>query len=256
MLDIKQIESFYPEHLKPFKRNLLRQYLQYKILEIVFDSKFGKYLSFMGGTALCSIYSNKRFSEDLDFDNRGLKESDFEELVTKIKKKLHLQGYTVETKNVYKKAFRSYIRIPKVLFENGLSDHEDEKMLIELDTEPQNFDYCPHQVILNKFDVFLRINVVPIDILLSQKLFAILMRRRALGRDFYDTVFLMGKTEPNFDYLKQKLNIGSMKDLKDKLLIKCKNLEFKKLANDVEPFLFSPDDLKKVIYFRSYIKQL
>ena len=33
MLDIKQIEPFYPENLRPFKRNLLREYVQYKILE-------------------------------------------------------------------------------------------------------------------------------------------------------------------------------------------------------------------------------
>jgi len=29
MLDIKQIESFYPEHLRAFKKNLLREYLQF-----------------------------------------------------------------------------------------------------------------------------------------------------------------------------------------------------------------------------------
>ena len=69
MLDLKQIESFFPENLKPFKRNLLREYLQYKILESVFDSRFGSRLSFMGGTATHIIHSNNRFSEDLDFDN-------------------------------------------------------------------------------------------------------------------------------------------------------------------------------------------
>jgi len=29
MLDIKQIESFYPEPLRAFKKNLLREYLQF-----------------------------------------------------------------------------------------------------------------------------------------------------------------------------------------------------------------------------------
>ncbi|GFP25527.1 hypothetical protein HKBW3S25_01007 [Candidatus Hakubella thermalkaliphila] len=47
MLDLKQIELFYPESLRPFKRNLLLEYLQYKILEIIFDSEFGEKLAFI-----------------------------------------------------------------------------------------------------------------------------------------------------------------------------------------------------------------
>jgi len=121
MLDMEQIESFYPEYLRPFKRNLLREYLQYKILEIMFDSRFGRRLSFMGGTAIRIIHSNTRFSEDLDFDNLGLEEKDFGQLTKLIQRELQLEGYTVETKNVFKGAYRSYIRIPNILFETGLS---------------------------------------------------------------------------------------------------------------------------------------
>ncbi len=91
MLDTKQIESFYPEYLRPFKRNLLREYLQYKILEIIFDSKFGKDLSFMGGTATHIIYQNNRFSEDLDFVHLGLIEKEFGQLTDLIHRKLNLE---------------------------------------------------------------------------------------------------------------------------------------------------------------------
>ena len=87
MLDIEEIESFYPEKLRSFKRNLLREYLQYKILEIIFDCKYGEKLSFMGGTAIRIIHSNTRFSEDLDFDNLGLREKDFEQMIKLIRKK-------------------------------------------------------------------------------------------------------------------------------------------------------------------------
>ena len=99
MLDIQQIESFYPEKLRAYKRNLLREYLQYKILEIIFDSKYSEKLSFMGGTAIRVVHSNTRFSEDLDFDNLGLEEKDFAAMVTLIQKKMELQGYGVEIKN-------------------------------------------------------------------------------------------------------------------------------------------------------------
>lgn len=255
MLDMEQIESFYPEYLRPFKRNLLREYLQYKILEIMFDSRFGRRLSFMGGTAIRIIHSNTRFSEDLDFDNLGLEEKDFGQLTRLIQRELQLEGYTVETKNVFKGAYRSYIRIPNILFETGLSGHKEEKLSIQVDAEPQRFNYRLDKIILNKFEVFLRINVVPVDILLAQKIFAILERKRPMGRDFYDAVFLLGKTTPNLDYLKLKLEINNWVDLKNRLLLRCGKFNFEQLAKEVEQFLFVPGDSKKVRFFCEYLQR-
>jgi len=253
MLDIKQIESFYPEYLWSFKKNLLREYLQYKILEIVFDSKFGEKLSFMGGTAVHIIHGNTRFSEDLDFDNLGLNKKEFGQLSLLVQKKLQLEGYKVEIKNIFSGAYRCYIRIPDILFENGISRHKDEKLLIQIDTEPQKYQYSPDKIIISKFDVFLRINVVPVDVLLSQKIYAIFKRKRSMGRDFYDAVFLSGKTKPDPGYLQLKLNIKDMNELKIRLLDICSKHNFKNLARDVEQFLFTPSDSKKVIFFYDYI---
>jgi len=256
MLDIKQIESFYPEYLKHFKRNILREYLQYKILESIFNSDFGNSLAFMGGTAAHIIHGNTRFSEDLDFDNLGLTKKDFEELSEFVKKRLKQEGYVVEGKTVFKGAYASYFRIPKVLYENNLSRHKEEVLLVKMDAEPQNYKYKIDKPVINKFDVFIRINVVPAALLLSQKIYAIFMRKRSMGRDFYDAVFLLGKTKPDLDYLKAKLNIKGKDDLKNKLLQKCENLNFKQLSKDVEQFLFVPGDSKKVLFFRDYIKDI
>lgn len=46
MLNLKEIENQYPESLRPFKRFILREYLQYKILEIVFNGPFASKLYF------------------------------------------------------------------------------------------------------------------------------------------------------------------------------------------------------------------
>ena len=165
-----------------------------------------------------------------------------------------MEGYPVEIKNVFSGAYRSYIRIPDILFKTGISGHKDEKLLIELDTEPQGFEYHPDKIILNKFDIFLRINVVPVDILLAQKIYAIFSRKRPMGRDFYDTVFLLGKTKPNYDYLRSKIKIKDKIDLKDRLLLKCKDLDFNRLSSEVEQFLFAPSDSKKVLFFYEYIQ--
>jgi len=103
--------------------------------------------------------------------------------------------------------------------------------------------------------VFLRINVVPVDILLAQKIFAILERKRPMGRDFYDAVFLLGKTTPNLDYLKLKLEINNWVDLKNRLLLRCGKFDFEQLAKEVEQFLFVPGDSKKVRFFCEYLQR-
>ena len=90
MLNLKQIETFYPENLRIFKRNLLREYLQYIILDIIYSSGYGSRLIFMGGTAIHMIHGVRRFSEDLDFDNKGLSQEDFENLSSQILRKLEL----------------------------------------------------------------------------------------------------------------------------------------------------------------------
>jgi predicted nucleotidyltransferase component of viral defense system len=255
MLTLKEIEKQYPENLRPFKRNILREYLQYKILEIIFNSSFANKLSFLGGTALRIVHGNARFSEDLDFDNFGLSEKEFEELTEEVKNGMQKLGFAVEIRNVFKGAFRCYLKIPKILLDNELSLMPDEKILIQIDTAPHDFQYKPDKVIINKFDVFTQIFVTPLDILLSQKIFTIFNRKRAKGRDFFDTIFLFGLAKPNYDYLKLKIGVDNWLDTKEKLLLELKKMDLELLAKDVEPFLFNPSDSKKVMLFSEYLKQ-
>ena len=256
MLELGQIESFYPESYRAFKKNILREYLQYKILEILFDSKYANKLAFMGGTSIRIIYGSNRFSEDLDFDNFDLTQEEFKELSETIQNRLTLEGHAVEIKTVFKNAFHSRIAFLNILYENGISKHKNEKLMIRLDTEPQRTEYEPDKTIINKFDVFTRINVVPNDILLAQKLFAILNRKRAMGRDIYDAIFLFGRTRPDFGYLRSKANINHQADLKKRLLSRCEELDFEKLSRDLKPFLTNPSDTKKILLFSEYIKKI
>jgi predicted nucleotidyltransferase component of viral defense system len=257
MLALSEIEKNYPENQRGFKRFLLREYLQHKILQIIFDSEYAGHLVFLGGTCLRIVHGNKRFSEDLDFDNFQLKENVFENISALIQKRLEEEGYSVEMKTVYKGAYHCYIRFPELLYQEGLSGHLEEKILIQLDTEPQHFDFIPEKFILNRFDGFTQIFITPLDILLAQKFFAILNRDRNKGRDFFDTVFILSMTDrPNYDYLKLKINVTNAAELKTRLLEKCNKLDMNEMAKDVEPFLFDPADTKKITYFSEYISQV
>lgn len=255
MLTLPQIEQQYPETLRPFKRALLREYLQYKILEIISNSEYSTKLSFLGGTALRIMYGNTRFSEDLDFDNFSLAEGEFKALSEKVRTGLQAQGLKVEINVVGKDAYRCNVRFPDILYENELSPHESEKVLMQIDSLVHEFPYQPDKKILNKFDVFSEVFVTPIDILLSQKIYAAINRRRAKGRDFFDIVFLLSLTKPNYPYLRLKIGVNDAQSLRQKLLSSTAELNFIELGKDVRNFLFNASDARKVELFREFIAQ-
>ena len=257
MLTLPEIEKSYPESLRGFKRFILREYLQHKILQFIFDSEYANQFVFLGGTCLRIVHGNTRFSEDIDFDNLRMKEEVFEKISLIIRKQLEQEGYNVEMKTVYRGAYHCYIRFPELLYREGLSGHPEEKILIQLDAEPQHFDFIPQRYILNRFDVFTTVFITPLDILLAQKFYAIINRERNKGRDFYDTVFLLSLIDkPNYDYLELKLNITDAKQLKEAVLDKCRKIDMKEMANDVQSFLFDPADVKKITSFEEYLKQV
>jgi predicted nucleotidyltransferase component of viral defense system len=254
MLELSHIESFYPEALRPMKRSLLREYLQLKILEQVFGSPWAGKLTFMGGTAIHLVHGNTRFSEDLDFDNRGINAEEFREMGGHIAGALKLQGYDVDSRIVVKSAFHCHIRFLGLLYDTGISRHRDEVLTIQIDADPQHYSYAPEKVLLNKFDVFVRVSVVPAAILIAQKITCLFTRKRPLGRDAYDIVFLLGKSRPDRGYLRAKLGINTKRELREKLLARCEEIDLKKCARDVEPFLFSAEDVKKVEQFADVVR--
>ena len=83
------------------------------------------------------MYHSQRFSEDLDFDNRGLTELEFETILDHVGGYLRLEGYEVEIKYVYKGAYNCSIRIPQLLYDNNLASMATEKLVIKIDTVAQ-----------------------------------------------------------------------------------------------------------------------
>jgi Nucleotidyl transferase AbiEii toxin, Type IV TA system len=256
MLDLQQIKNEYSEQLQGYERAIVREYLQYKILQAIFESKQASHVSFLGGTALRIVHGNSRFSEDIDLDNFGLSWQAFGELAQSVKLFLELEGFLVETNLVAKDAFHCDLKFPELLFQQGLSPHQQERILIQLDTVAQGYDYPPEVKILNKFDVFTEIRVTPLNILLSQKIFTAVNRKRPKGRDFYDITFLFSKTKPDFGFLNYTMGITSPEILRQELLLKIADFNFDALAEDVAPFLITKEQVKRVSKFKEFWKQV
>lgn len=254
MLNFESVLSVYPERLRSFKENILKEYLQYKILDIIYHSKSAGKLVFIGGTAIRIVHEGVRFSEDLDFDNRGLTEDEFADVADLIKKELTKDGYIVNIKNVFRGAFHCHIRFPGILFEQGLSEHKEQRILIQVDAEPQRYCFEPEKFLINRFGLFRYIVTVPAPLLLAQKIFACLNRQREKGRDFFDVVFLAAKTEPDYEYLNQKIGLHNKQEVVEALRTRASKVNLKQLASDVEPFLFDQTQKARVAMFAEWVR--
>jgi predicted nucleotidyltransferase component of viral defense system len=256
MLSIEEIKKQYPSDIHKFERGLLREYLQYLILEIIFSSNISTKLFFRGGTCLRIVHGSKRFSEDLDFDNKDLSLEEFTSLAKKIKRELQRQGFDVETSITKKKVIHCHIKFPDILFESNLSNIKTEKIDIQIDTFGQGYEYGPNLYLLNKFNVFKQIRVTPKEIILSQKLWTITQRSRAKGRDFYDIIYLLQNTEPDMGFLKLKFGTSNWDGAREKILEGIKDGSLDSMVKDVQPFLISKKEGEKIKLFRDYIKQI
>lgn len=255
MLTLEQVKQRYDHDI--FQKNpkaALVEYLQYEILDSLFKQPGSEYLSFMGGTAIRIVYGSGRFSEDLDFDNFGLSYEAFEKILTKTAHDMQKKGFSMEFRFVKKGAYHCYIKFSHMLFDNSLSLHKDEKILVRIDTVHKRKIVHPAVFIVNGFDVYRRMLVNSPSVILSQKIMTILQRKREKGRDLYDVSYLFGITNPDTEFMEKEYGLNR-EDLKVKFMERIEELDLKELAADVLPFLMNPNDKDRIVSFKEYMKE-
>ncbi|HCC71403.1 MAG TPA: hypothetical protein DEQ09_09690 [Bacteroidales bacterium] len=259
MISFDEIKSFFAESLKgkpSYFEYMLKEYFHYRMLDIIFSTEHASKLSFIGGTSLRILYNIQRFSEDLDFDCFNLSRDEFTGLTNRVIDRLKQEGIKVEAEDKEKdrklSAFRRNITFPGLMFDLGLTGHREKKLLIKIECESHNYAYEPAKPIIQKFNVFTQIFAPSPAILLSMKTGAVLERGK--GRDYYDFIFLSGITEPDYGYLSKKFGIINHIQLYKRILGSCKKTDLGIKSRDFEKLVFDPDEAKKVMLFRDYIK--
>lgn len=260
MIDVNFIKSYFPHHIREnvlFDTQMLKEYIQLMILDYLSTTPYVKKLSFIGGTNLRLVKGIDRFSEDLDFDCKDMSKEEFMSMTDDVLTFLCRSGLHAEAKdrdNPKLTAYRRSIHFPQLLFELGLSGHRDQRFLIKVEAQDQGIEYTPVTVNVKGCGFFFPMQVPPDDVLCAMKLSALL--QRAKGRDFYDAMFLLGQTMPNFDFLKQRCNVGSLDELKQaiyNLLLKI-DLNIKK--KDFEHMLFSRQNSDRILRFNEFVESM
>jgi predicted nucleotidyltransferase component of viral defense system len=260
MLEPEYIKNFFPESLRNNPQQveyIFKEYIQLLILDYLSTSVYLKKINFIGGTNLRLIKGIDRFSEDLDFDCSQLSQTDFNQMTDCILQFLTDVGFRVEARdNVNKQlhAFRRNIYFPELLFNLGLSKHKEKRFLIKIEAQNQNFDYLPAMATVSRCNLLFQFPIPPDDILCAMKLSALLSRKK--GRDFYDAIFLLGQTQPNYEYLAAKHAIHNLTELKTSLALMLNDVDLNQKSKDFKHLLFRPENANRILLFKEFVNNL
>src|SRR5664280_338107 len=245
MLEPCVVYEAYHDIAPVWRASILREYLQLKTLQYIYGTTHGAGLVFMGGTAIHLFTGSPRFSEDLDFDNRGVSASGFRTLVDDVAHRFALEDVACDVVVKEHRGMTAVLRFTNVLQQWSLTGHRDSVLRIKVDTEPQNFDVAPERRILSRLDVFVPVLLTPVPVLLAQKFTALLGRPRTMGRDIYDISWLLGQAKPG---------IPDEGHLRQVVLDKLATLDIPALRADVLPFLPSPGEADRITLFTDLIR--
>ena len=258
MIDMEYIRGFYPPYIAQnanSQKHILKEYVELLALEWITRSPYAAKLIFIGGTNLRLIHGIDRFSEDLDFDCKGLNENEFLRMTEELVKYLQLQGLNAELRNKENArltAFRSNVHFPELLFDLQLTGHREERFLMKIEAQDQGVDYPREMAVIQRNGFSFPVPVPPISVLLSMKLCALLTRQK--GRDFYDTMFLMQRTEPDYAFLQHRAGIANKEELHAALREVVANTDMKMKQRDFEHLLFDTRKSEMILRFEEIIR--
>ncbi len=237
-------------------KNIVREYLQARILASLQKSGAMIPLAFHGGTALRFLFSHGRYSEDLDFALEGNRQAyDFRRYLTAVRSDLSPEGYQVEIKaRDQKTVHNALIRFPGLLYEMGLSAMRSETLAVKIEVgtnQPQGAGL--ETTVVRRF-VVLQLHHHDRASLLAGKLHAILQRPYTKGRDIYDLLWYLSDPawpEPNLLLLNNALAQSNWmgkpmtKDnWKEQVWMKLQTLNWGAIVEDVRPFVEPGFDLQ------------
>lgn len=239
------------------KRAILREYLQVKLIDFIYQERISTRIFFIGGTALRLLHGLDRFSEDLDFDTDKISDRQIFDLMEKLQKRLQKEQIAV---SLYKNttAKRSYfeLRFTDLLYQLNLSKSKQEKLVIKFDFESYWHGQNRKIILLKKYGFFINIVSISLDQILVQKLHAYINRRQTMPRDLYDIVWLWGQeAKIDFNFIKKN-------KLPNNLVVKAmeKWKKEKKILSNVkrklQPFLINEQNIDKLEMFESVLEKI
>ena len=260
MIQTEFLKNYFPPYLwdNPARRKyIIKEYIQLLILDYLSTKQYIKKIVFIGGTSLRLTKEMERFSEDLDFDCKKLSDDDFINMTDGIINFLQRFGLKAESRdkpNDRLKAFRRNIYFPELLFELGLSGYRNERFLIKIESQDQQIDYKYKMATIKGCGLYFKFPVPKDEVMCAMKISALLSR--AKGRDFYDVMFLMGQTHPDYMFLSARCGIKNQAELKQAFNDLLQKIDLSHKAKDFEHLAFQEHNTRRILLFEDFVDDL
>ena len=123
---------------------------------------------------------------------------------------------------------------------------------MKVEAQDQGKSYARETAAVRRCGLFFPVSVPPEDVLCAMKLSALLTR--AKGRDFYDAMFLLQRTMPDYAFLSASHpEIHDKAALKTALLARAASVDLEMKRRDVEHLLFRHDRADMVLSFPAFV---
>lgn len=234
--------------------NLVREYLQARILQSLQRAGAMQTLAFHGGTALRFLYDIPRYSEDLDFALERMPEVyNFRAYLRQIEHDFLAEAYTLDFKvNDKQVVHKAFVRFRGLLYELGLSPHKTQVFAVKLEVDTNPPDGALLSTTSLKRHLTLNLQHHDRASLLAGKLHAVLQRAYPKGRDFFDLWWYLSQPEwpePNLNQLNNALAqsdwtgaVLSSSNWRDYVRQRIEQLDWQEdVARDIRAFIIDSD---------------
>ena len=79
---------------------------------------------------------------------------------------------------------------------------------------------------------------------------------RSKGRDFYDALFLLAQTKPDYDFLSKRCGINDLKALQRAVDTLLDAVDLKTRQRDFDHLLFNRANSSRILHFADFMKAL
>lgn len=253
----QRLKNYSPQTIEE-EEHALKEMLQEIVLYGLSTAGFFKEGIFHGGTALRIIHGLPRFSEDLDFlllkSNPKFAWQRYLDALLKNCEIFGVHSEVIDKSEVGKTVQKMFLKdnsIGKIL-SLSFHHHAHRKLNIKLEIDTNPPEGSQTEIKFLDFPLDFSLLLQDLSSNFAGKCHAVLCREYTKGRDWYDFGwYIQQKIKPNFDLLANALHQqGPWKNKKinitpewflDALSEKISSIDWKKTANDVSPFLKTPE---------------
>lgn len=230
------------------QRNVLKEELQYYVLDFIYHHpRYGTWIMY-GGSALRLCHGLDRMSVDLDFEIPDTITDNFLNSLKSEVESHFVSAYTTKPGFLTFKIISGRGLLLRFHIGDALGmGHPSKQVHVKIDlnhfaTPKTKIDRWP----INRGQLSFVITTYPMSTLMASKIAAIFLRgTRGVGKDFfeekgrdiYDLLWYMGKkVVPDLDYLIAKgVDVKDPKSLFDKLTVQMNGVSDESLAHDLKP---------------------